>query len=246
MPPNRSMPGALTRSSPAFFRTAAASTYCTYLGGSGDDRAFGLAIDSARSVYVTGWTSSTNFPLASAFQTHLSGTRDAFVTKLNAAGNALDYSTYLGGSGVDAGYAIALSSACIKCPYPANSAAVVGDTTSTNLPVTSGVFQPKSGGSQDAFVAMISPAGSKLTFATYLGGSGLDHASSVQVGISGGIFVGGYTWSNNFPVLNPNQPVSGGGGQDRFVVKMGPNGNVLYWSTPILEVSAGPSALPRR
>ena len=85
--------------------------YCTYLGGSGDDRAFGLTIDSVRNVYITGWTSSTNFPVLGALQTHLSGTRDAFVTKLNAAGNTLLYSTYLGGSGVDVGYSISVDQA---------------------------------------------------------------------------------------------------------------------------------------
>jgi len=157
--------------------------YCTYLGGSGDDRAFGLALDSIRNVYVTGWTSSTNFPLAGAFQTRLSGTRDAFVTKLNAVGNALIYSTYLGGSGVDAGYAIALDQT--------NSAVIVGDTTSSNLPVTSGAFQPRSGGGQDAFIAKLPPAGAPLTFLTYLGGSGSEHASSVNGRPFGGITWGG-------------------------------------------------------
>jgi len=213
----------------SFLPNGGGMNYCTYLGGSGDDRAFGLTIDSARNVYLTGWTSSTNFPLAGAFQTHLSGTRDAFVTKLNAAGNALVYSTYLGGSGVDVGYAIALTPAS-ETSLPTNSAVVVGDTSSSNLPVTSGVFQSQSGGSQDAFVAMVSAAGNTLTFATYLGGSGVDHASSVRVGGNGGIFIGGYTWSSNFPVLNAYQPASGSG-QDGFVVKMGPIGNKLYWST---------------
>ena len=96
--------------------------YCTYLGGSGDDRAFGLAIDSVRNTYITGWTSSTNFPVLGAIQAHLSGTRDAFVTKLNAAGNALLYSTYLGGLGIDVGYGIALDKT--------NEAVIVGDSTS--------------------------------------------------------------------------------------------------------------------
>jgi hypothetical protein len=206
----------------SFLPNGGGLNYCTYLGGSGDDRAFGLAIDSARNVYITGWTSSTNFPLIGAIQTRLGGTRDAFVTKLNAAGNALVYSTYLGGSGVDVGYAIALNAT--------NSAVVVGDTTSTNLPVTPKVFQPALAGSQDAFVAMLSPSGSALTFATYLGGSGVDHASSLKVGPIGNIFIGGYTWSNNFPVLNSYQPKSGGG-QDGFVTKLHPDGSALYWST---------------
>lgn len=187
--------------------------YCTYLGGSGDDRAFGLSLDSSRNVYVTGWTSSANFPVAGAFQPHLKGTRDAFVTKLNAAGNALVYSTYLGGSGVDVGYAIAVG--------PDNSAVIVGDTTSTNLPVSLGAFQLKSGGGQDAFVAKLPPAGTPVAYLTYLGGSGLDHASSVLVGASGGITLGGYTWSNNFPTVKPLQSRSGGG-QDGFVTRLTP------------------------
>lgn len=196
--------------------------YCTYLGGSGDDRAFGLAIDSARNVYLTGWTSSTNFPVLHALQAHLSGTRDAFVTKLNAAGNALVYSTYLGGSGVDVGYAISLDQT--------GEAAIVGDSTSLNLPVTPSAFQPKSGGSEDVFVAKLSSTGSALIFLTYLGGSGIDHGSSVSVGPSGGVLVGGYTWSSNFPTASAYQSNSGGG-QDGFVAKLSSNGQRLVFGT---------------
>jgi hypothetical protein len=209
--------------------------YCTYLGGSGDDRAFALALDSSGNVYITGWTSSTNFPVLAPIRSHLGGTRDAFVTKLAAAGNALVYSTYLGGSGVDAGYSIALTKTT-------NYAVVVGDTTSADFPVTSGVVQTQPGGGQDAFVAMISPAGNTLTFATYLGGNGIDHAAAVKVGSSGGIFVGGYTWSTNFPVLNAQQPYSGGG-QDGFVVKLNPTATKFYWST-YLGGSGGSSGAP--
>ena len=199
--------------------------YCTYLGGSGDDRAFGLAIDSVRNIYITGWTSSTNFPVAGAVQSHLNGTRDGFVTKLNAAGNALLYSTYLGGSGVDVGYAISLDQA--------NEAVIVGDSTSLNLPVTHGVFQPNSGGAQDAFVAKLSSSGSALVFLTYLGGNGIDHGSSVFVGPSGGIVVGGYTWSNNFPTAGLFQAYqsTSGGGQDGFIVKLSADGTKFGFGT---------------
>src|SRR2546425_651806 len=98
--------------------------YCTYLGGNGDDRAFGLAVDSAGNAYVTGWTYSTNFPFA---QNSYSGGRDAFIAKLNASGSAVVFSAYLGGSGADSGNAIAVDSA--------GNAYITGDTTSTNLPV---------------------------------------------------------------------------------------------------------------
>ena len=202
-----------------FLPNGGAMIYCTYLGGSGDDQALGLAVDSARNVYITGFTQSTNFPVVAAFQAHLSGTRDAFVSKLNAAGNALVYSTYLGGTGAETGYAIAVGST--------NFATIVGDTTSTNLPVTAGALQPTSGGGQDAFVARLPPAGSPLTLLTYLGGSGLDHASSVVVGPSQGISLGGYTWSDNFPTLAATQPQSGGG-QDGFVTRINPTFQIYY------------------
>lgn len=205
----------------AFLPNGGALKYCTYLGGSGDDRAFGLAIDTVSNVYITGWTQSVNFPLAGALQSHLKGTRNGFVAKLNAAGNALIYSTYLGGSGLDSGNAIAVDST--------NSAVIVGDSTSTNLPVTAGAFQNKLGGVQDAFVAKLSPQGSSLTFLTYLGGSASEHGACVSVVAGGAIFVGGSTWSNNLPVLAALQPKSGGG-QDGFFAKFTSTGSAKFVS----------------
>jgi hypothetical protein len=195
--------------------------YCTYLGGSGDDRAFGLAIDSVNSVYITGWTQSVNFPVVGPFQAHLSGTRDAFVAKLNAAGSTLIYSTYLGGSGVDSGNAIAVDAT--------GAAAVAGDTTSKNLPVTSAAFQKQLVGPQDVFVAKLSPPGNALTALTYLGGSGVNHGGAIALNGGSQMFVGGYTWATNFPTVNPTQPKSGGG-QDGFVAKINTNG-ALQFST---------------
>jgi hypothetical protein len=196
--------------------------YCTYLGGTGDDRAFGLALDSSRNVYLTGWTSSANFPVVGGVQSKLSGTRDAFVAKLNAAGSAFVYSTYLGGSGVDTGNAIAVDST--------GSAVILGDSTSSNLPVSSKAFQLKSGGVQDAFVAKLSATGNALNFLSYLGGSGVDHGSSVALDSSASIFLGGYTYSTNFPAVAAYQPRSGGG-QDGFVAKMASDGSKMLFST---------------
>jgi hypothetical protein len=196
--------------------------YCTYLGGSGDDRAFGLAIDSTRNVYITGWTSSKNFPVLGALQPHLSGTRDAFVAKLNAAGNALIYSTYLGGTGIDVGYAIALDAS--------NDAAIVGDSTSSNLPVTAGAFQRTSGGAQDVFLAKLTAQGNSLMLLTYLGGSGIDHGSCLYINPGGAYFIGGYTMSGNFPTATPYQARSGGG-QDGFFAKLAPTGSTLSYSS---------------
>jgi hypothetical protein len=208
--------------------------YCTYLGGSSDDRAFGVAVDSSRNVYVTGQTSSTNFPVMAPLQPHLSGTRDAFVTKLNPAGNALIYSTYLGGSGVDVGNAISLDSA--------NEAVIGGDTTSTNLPASTGTFQARLGGSQDAFVAKLSAAGNSLVFLTYFGGSGTDHCTALFVAAQGGIVFGGSTSSSNFPTAGLTVQPGPGGGQDGFIAKLSPAGSKLSFSTYVGGSGGSPGA----
>ena len=111
-----------------------ALVYSTYLGGSNEDQGLGIAVDSAGNAYVTGETVSTNFPTTlGAFQTTLGGPGEAFVTKLNAVGTALAYSTYLGGNSGDVGNGIAVDSA--------GNAYVTGETFSTNFPTTPGAFQ---------------------------------------------------------------------------------------------------------
>jgi hypothetical protein len=196
--------------------------FCTYLGGSGEDQALGIAVDSSNNTYITGWTSSTNFPVVNPAQSKLSGTRDAFVTKLNAAGSAIVFSTYLGGSGADAGYGIALDSN--------NAPVIVGDTTSSNLPGTSGTAGPRYAGNQDAFVAKLAASGNALIFATYVGGTGQDHGAALGLDSANSIYIGGSTYSTNFPVLNAAQPHSGGG-QDGFVTKLSASGTSFLYST---------------
>jgi hypothetical protein len=205
-----------------FSPTGGSLLFCTYLGGSGDDRAFGVTVDSANNTYVTGYTSSTNFPLANPFQSRLGGTRDAFVTKLNPAGSALIFSTYLGGSGVDTGNAITLDLN--------GDPVIVGDTTSTNLPVTAGVFQSKPAGNQDVFVAKLSPSGNAVTFLTYFGGSGIDHGAAVFVDSTNTVFFAGSTYSTNLPVALAAQPHSGGG-QDGFLARLSSDGRTLLLGT---------------
>jgi hypothetical protein len=134
--------------------TGTALVYSTYLGGAGDDRGSGIAVDAAGNAYVTGYTSSANFPItAGALQTSFGGNYDAFVTKLNPTGTALVYSTYLGGTGLDLDYGIAVDAA--------GNAYVTGYTFSTNFPTTAGAVQRTIGGGSygDAFVA-------KFTFET--------------------------------------------------------------------------------
>ncbi len=194
--------------------------YCTYLGGRGDDRAFGIAIDPAGNAYVTGWTASSAFPTVAPVQSAYAGGKDAFVAKLNPAGNALIYSTYLGGASTDSGYAIAADAA--------GNAYVAGGTYSFNFP-TANAYQSTNRGQQNAFVAKFSPSGS-LLYSTYLGGNGSDSAAGIAVDTSGSAYVTGGTTSTNFPTAFPLQAASGGN-QDAFVTKLNPSGNALVYST---------------
>ena len=197
--------------------------WCTYLGGSGDDRAFGVAVDNSNNVYVTGWTQSTNFPVAGAIQTKLVGGRDAFVAKLNSSGTTIVYSTYLGGNNYDQGNSIAVDST--------GAAYVTGDTSSTNFPVVN-AYQAASGGQQDAFVAKLNPAGNVLVFSTYLGGNAVDHGAGIALDAVHNVYVTGSTYSSNFPVYNATQPRIGGG-EDAFVAELSSSGNVLLFGTYI-------------
>jgi hypothetical protein len=209
---------------------------CTYLGGSGDDRAFGVAVDSSANIYVTGWSSSVNFPVVNPIQSHLTGARDAFIAKLNPTASSIVYSTYLGGSGVDYANAIAVDSL--------GQAIIVGDTTSANLPVTAGVFQSHLAGGQDAFVARLNAAGSALSFLTYFGGNSTDHGATVQIDPTGPIVIGGGTMSTNLPTLLAAQAHSGGG-QDGFIAKFNSTATALVLCT-YLGGSGGSPGLPEQ
>ena len=133
--------------------------YSTYLGGSGWDQVGGIAVDGAARVYVSGWTVSTDFPVVAALQATLRGPGDAFVARIDAAGSALDFSTYLGGSGFDQAYELALS--------PGGEPVLVGDTGSSDFPTVS-PLQPAMNGSGDAFLARLLPDGSGIVYSTYL------------------------------------------------------------------------------
>ncbi|MSV30369.1 MAG: hypothetical protein EXQ52_16745, partial [Bryobacterales bacterium] len=191
--------------------------YATYLGGRGDDRAFGIAVDSAGAAYVCGRTSSVNFPILSAVQAALEGGRDGWVAKLNAAGTALAYSTYFGGTGDDSANGVAVDSA--------GNAYVTGETNSNNFR-TLAAYQGTPRGGLDAFAAKFGPAGA-LVYSTYLGGTGDDRGAAITVDAAGNAYVTGGTDSVNFPVLNAIQPVNRGS-QDAFVVKLGTTGTFAY------------------
>ena len=195
--------------------------YSTYLGGNSDDSSQGIAVDANFNAYVTGLTSSTNFPTKNPLQPNIGAASDAFVAKLNQQGSALVYSTYLGGNSDDFSQSIAVD---------ANfNAYVTGLTSSTNFP-TKNPLQPTSAGAQDAFVAKLNRQGSALVYSTYLGGSQYDNSSSIAVDTKGNAYLKGYTASTNFPTKNALQSTSGGS-YDNFVMKLNQQGSALVYST---------------
>ncbi len=205
--------------------------YSTYLGGYGRDQGYGIAVDSSGNAYVTGFTEASNFPTVNSLpygDREGSGwSQDAFVTKLNSAGSALVYSTYLGGQNRsnDKALGIAVDSA--------GNAYVTGYTNSVDFP-TVNPFQRAAGGGGDAFVTKINPAGSALVYSTYLGGSDANEESrSIAVDSAGNAYVTGTTRSTDFPTANPLQPAIIGSliFGEAFVTKLNPAGSALVYST---------------
>ncbi len=236
--------------------TGSALIYSTFLGGSRGDFTASIAVDTSGNAYVTGSTVDTDFPTLNPIQstfgggaTSCNGTLgpcgDAFVSKLNSSGSALVYSTYLGGSGEDSGFAIKIDST--------GAAYVAGETDSSNFPTTAGAFQTTFGGGSagcvntgvtcgDAFVTKVNAAGSAFTFSTYLGGSGDDGLLfGLAVDSSKNVHLAGITDSSNFPVTaNATQHTFGGGtnpcpvGQtcgDAFRTTLNSSGSSLVFST---------------
>jgi hypothetical protein len=200
--------------------------YSTYLGGSGDDQGYAIALDGSKNIYITGRTGSTDFPTANAYRDTFTGgglnEYDAFVTKIASSGSSLDYSTYLGGSRKETGYGIAVNG---------SNAYVAGRTTSTNFPVKNEYQGSHGGGDYDAFVTKFSSAGNTLIYSTYLGGSGNDSGWGIAVDGSGRAHVAGDTVSTDFPTLYAYQDTFGGGGKDAFLTKFSTAGTSLVYST---------------
>jgi hypothetical protein len=228
--------GYLTGSSGSGFLTklnpsGTALVYSTYVGGSSNgigDSAEAVAVDSSDNAYVTGQTHNSTFhTTAGVFQTTCGSCpseSNAFVRVVNPGGTAYVYSTFLGGSGIDAGSGIAVDSA--------DNAYVTGTTTSTNFPTTTGTLQPAyGGGSSDAFVAKVNPTGSALVYATYLGGAGVNQGLAVAVDGNNNAYVTGTTNSTTFPTASPTQATFGGGDTDAFVSELNASGSALVFST---------------
>ena len=198
-------------------------SYSTYLGGSGGDLAYAIAIDSSLNAYVAGITASVDFPTASGgAQTTYAGGGDVFLSEFNPTGTGLMFSVYLGGSGVDTPSEILLDST--------GNIYIVGSTLSPNFPTTAGVLQPTYGGNGDAFLTELGPSGSSLVYSTYLGGSGADYGTAMALDGAGNVFLTGSTTSRDFPTVNPLQ-LGNDGASDAFVAEVNPTGTALLYST---------------
>jgi Abnormal spindle-like microcephaly-assoc'd, ASPM-SPD-2-Hydin/Beta-propeller repeat len=207
-----------------------ALVYSTFLGGgSSDNRAFGIALNTNGDAYVAGWTSSTTFPTtAGAYQTTLHGTTNGFIAELNSTGSALVYSTYLGGSGTDIPWGLALD--------PSGNACVAGQTTSPDFPTTTGTFQTSCGlgcSVNGAFVSKLNPTGSGLVYSSFLGGSGEQEAYAITVDTAGDVYVTGRTNSTDFPLTPGAFQTANNGYFDAFVTEVNPAGSSLIYSTYI-------------
>lgn len=198
--------------------------YCTYVGGSADDRGFGIAVSSAGNAYITGQTASTNHPTAgAAMSTANSGGLDIFVSALNAAGNAFIYSTYCGSSSDDRGEHLVVNAS--------NEAFVTGYASKNGFPTTAGVVRTaaSSSGGRDAFVLKLTATGAN-SFCTLLGANSItEQGHGIAVSATNEIYVTGITGGNSFP--------SGGydnthnGANDAFVVKLNATATTLLYST---------------
>jgi len=185
--------------------------YSTFLGGGGKDMGSGLAVDDEGAVYVTGDTSSRDFPTKDAFDGSYNGSYDVFVTKFKTSGRNFAYSTFIGGNRADYGYKIALDSA--------GAAWVCGSSASSSFPVC-GALDSSLDGARDGFIFKLASEGSVLAFSTFLGGSDIDRAMGIAVDPEDNVYVGGETCSNDFPVTGAFDDTFNEGDYDLFIAKI--------------------------
>lgn len=201
--------------------------YSTFLGGTGQDLIHRqqIAIDTQGNAYVSGTTTSADFPVTpGAIQSTLRGTQNIFVTKISASGATLVFSTYLGGSGSETTSSIAIDGA--------NAIHVSGTTSSQNFPVTANAFQPSyGGGASDGFVCKISPNGTTLEYSTYLGGNQEDKFNFIAVDARGIVYVGGQTFSADYPTTADAFQATAPGASNAMVSRLDPTGGRLLAST---------------
>ncbi|MGH9674660.1 MAG: SBBP repeat-containing protein, partial [Bryobacteraceae bacterium] len=196
--------------------------YSTYFGGAAAEFGFGIAVDGSGAAYLAGQTASMDFPLRTPVQAAFGGgSTDAFVAKFSPAGG-LVFSTYLGGAGGDAGYAVTVDAA--------GRAHAAGSTGSNAYPVVNPIQRTRAG-QFDGFICRFNAAGSALEFSTYHGGDLDDQIYAIALDAAGNVLVSGATGSEDFPLRQPVQMFHGGAGEDAFVSKLDSSGTNLIYST---------------
>ncbi|MCC7429489.1 SBBP repeat-containing protein, partial [bacterium] len=204
-----------------------ALNYSTYLGGTSNEEGYSIAKDSNNSVYVTGYTSSNDFPMTSGtFDTFFNGGFDIFGIKINSTGNALLYSTFFGGTLTEQAYGMELDSQ--------NSALITGYTTSGSFPMVAGSFDTTIGGVVDIFLTKLNPTATALNYSTFLGGNSAETSYGLTSDTNDFAYLTGYTASTDFPTTaNAYDLTYNGDGStiDAFVTKINPTGNALSFST---------------
>jgi len=204
--------------------TGSGLVYSTFLGGGSHDVGTGIDVGAAGAAYVTGNSSSSNYPTtAGSFDPSYNGKLDAFVTKLGPAGAALNYSTFLGKAADDFGKGVAVDRN--------GRAYVAGWTASPQFPITLGAFDTSHNGGRDGFVSKLEVGGSSLAYSTFLGGSGADEALGIDIDSAGSAYVAGSTNSSNFPTTAGAFDETHNGDLDAFFTKLGPAGAALTYST---------------
>jgi hypothetical protein len=213
--------------------------YSTYLGGSAlanTQAGNGIAVDVAGNAYVAGNTGAADFPTTpGAFQTTLKSYSDAFISKLNPAGTALLYSTYLGGNGGDGAASIAIDAG--------GNAYVTGGTGSSDFPTTPGAFQTSPKFTSQAFITKLNPTGTALVYSTYLGGSATCSGRGIAIDAAGNAYVAGVTSAaaTDFPTTAGAYQTSPNGFGDAFVTKLNSTGSGLVYSTLLGGTGGGES-----
>lgn len=196
-------------------------SYSSFLGGSQTDYCQAGALGVDGSYYVTGYTTSLDFPTVDPLQPVAGASLEGFVAKIDPSGSEVVYCTYFGGD--DRDIPIGLDLDAFGNVY------VTGHTTSRNLPVVQ-PFQPTFGGGEDGFLLKLNSAGNGISYCTYLGGSGEDDGMDVAVDSQGYVNVAGYSSSTNFPVLHPfYQPLSVS--RNAFITRFNPSGTSLSYSS---------------
>ncbi len=194
--------------------------YSTYLGGTKRDYCYGLDIGADNSIYLAGVTYSNDFPATSG---SLNGSSDGFLTKISSDGQALIYSTFIGGSDSDSCYDVKVDAT--------GAAYIVGETNSEDFPTTSGVWGENRSGGVDCFISKVAPDGSSFVYSTFLGDIGGDYGRAIALDSNGNTYVTGFTYSDNFPVTAGVWKDTNNNGANVFVTKLSDDGSSLVYST---------------